>query len=330
MADFVTGATGCVGHRLVQKLLDAGRDLVLAVRNPASAATDPLFQSPSVRLVACDFTRPGWSASIEDSMRGCENVFHTAGEMPHRPSCRFNPQVLRQVNFESVRTLYDLSRRAGIRRFLYVSSIGVYGDTYAMPLDETAPQRPADDYSRTKVDAEHMLVSGAGSGGPAVSIVRPGLIYGDRDNGVIRKIMGLIDRGYFLILGDGKNVRALSSTTLLADVFLLQARRSHRCEILNVIDPNLPTMNQLVQDIAALLGVRPSRHLPLAVAYLPAAFFSVLAAVGLGTSFKLSDVRKLSSSTPLRIDRLRGVLGEVPDYYRSDLASDVSWYRRWA
>ncbi len=328
MPDFVTGATGCVGRYLVRRLLARGRDLICAVRCPESLAGDPLFSSSGVRLVCCDFTAGGWDKGVSTDLAVCQNVFHVAGEMPHRPSSNYGANSLWKVNVEAVQQLYALAATASVKRFLFVSSLSVYGDSLKKPCDEYTPVMPEDAYACTKAEAEQVLTVGVANGGPAVITIRPGLIYGDRDTGVIQKIIALIDKGYFRILGDGGNSRSISAAPLVAEALCALVESRERLTVVDVVDPHSPTLENLAADIASLLGVAPPRHIPLTLVYPVATVFSLLALLGMRTSFKVSDVRKISTSNPVRGERLSRLVGRLPDYYREALAEDVAWYRR--
>lgn len=235
---------------------------------------------------------------------------------------------MRKINVEIMKPLYGLAASNGVGKFLFVSSLAVYGESFQEPRDEGARLAPEGPYARTKAEAERLLVAGAMAGGPAALIVRPGLIYGERDRGVVQRIIALIDRGYFKVLGDGRNRRSIVSVRLVVEALCALAESEERVAIVDVVDPQLPTMERLAVDIAGLLGVAPPRHLPLTLAYPVSTVFSLLASLGIRTNLTLSDVRKISTSNPVKTDRLRKLLGDVPNYYGETLAADVAWYRR--
>jgi nucleoside-diphosphate-sugar epimerase len=330
--DFVTGATGCLGHYVVKALLEKGRRVVCAVRSPKKLENDDLFRSPLIQTVPCDFVSDGWEKDIADTLNSCENVFHCAAEMPHRPTCRWDKEVLWKVNVEGAEKLYALAKNT--KRFLHTSSISIYGDWYDEPRDEDAATAPADPYAASKLEAEKRLLAlSSKPGAPALFMVRPGAIYGRKDTNTIQKMIELIDRRVFRLLGAGDNARATTAAPLIADIFCRMAGMTERGLILNVIDPRVPTMHKLAADIAKLLGVPAPAKIPMALAYPPAAVFSLLHAAGLQTRFKLSDIRKFTTSTPILDHRQRTTFGETPDFYLQALTDDVAWYReksQWA
>jgi nucleoside-diphosphate-sugar epimerase len=149
---FVTGASGFVGSRLLRALAQAGApDVRLLLRNPGSVAGLP----ESWRVVPGPLAEPeAWS----DALRGVESVIHLAavtGKAPRR--------LQHQISVEGTRLLVRAAERAGVRRFLYVSTIAV---SYA--------KRPHYHYAEAKAAAEAVV---AGSSLDWL-IVRPTMVLG--------------------------------------------------------------------------------------------------------------------------------------------------------
>lgn len=326
MTDFLTGASGCLGRSVLKTLLARNRRVICAVRSPEILRLDPLFTTSAVELVECDFGKSDWTESVIRSVEKCENVFHVAAEMPHRTTCRASRSVLRRVNVDATRELYGLAKNSS--RFLFVSSIAIYGDSFATERAEDGSRRPGDYYAISKIEAEAALFRENRKGGPGLYIVRPGLIYGDRDTNAVQKIIELTDKGRFRVLGDGSNVRTLSAAPLVAETLSrLSESDASGPVILNVVDPKPPTLRRFADDIADLLGAPSPSSLPPSLVYPAAAVFSMLNFVGVRTRFKISDVRKMTTSNPIQSQGLKRLFGMVPDYYRETLAEDVAWYR---
>lgn len=163
----VTGASGCVGSLLVEELLGAG----FAVR-----ATDrPQAQSPEPRngltWVDADLTH---YHRFPELVRGVEAVIHTAAWVDI--AAPFERQA--GINLHAVRHLYEAAAEEGASRFVHFSTGSIYASKDG-PLDEDDPLRPTSAYELAKLLAEDFLKSRIGRG-PAVTILRPALIYGPR------------------------------------------------------------------------------------------------------------------------------------------------------
>jgi nucleoside-diphosphate-sugar epimerase len=163
----VTGATGFIGGRLVERLvLEHGAEVRALVRNLAGAARLARFPSGSVTVLRGDVTNP---ADLETAMQGCDRVFHcaygTSGSQKHRA----------WVNTEGTRRVLAAAQTAKARRIVYLSTLMVYGQTGDGDLDEAAPrQRFGNPYSDSKLEAERIALS---SGLP-VAVIQPTAVYG--------------------------------------------------------------------------------------------------------------------------------------------------------
>jgi len=92
--------------------------------------------------------------------------------------------------------------RAGARRVVHCSTVGVHGDVEHPPADESAPLRPGDIYQQTKLEGERVAREAARSAGIEVTIVRPSGIYGPGDRRLLKMFRGVVHRR-FPILGRG-------------------------------------------------------------------------------------------------------------------------------
>ncbi len=163
----VTGASGTIG-RYVASLADALGYYVVASDKRRSGIATPI--RGEVRTA--DLTD---AAACESLVRGCDAVIHTASEL----SVDATPASLTAVNTDAVVALFEAARRAGVRRFLHVSTAGLYAPT-AQPegLTEDAPLAPRGKFGQSKHGAEIFLK--AQSDGPSWTIVRPAPLYGKR------------------------------------------------------------------------------------------------------------------------------------------------------
>ncbi len=154
----VTGATGFIGRRLCERLHE-----VATVRAIARSAGDP---GPWDEAFALDLARDSIPPAIFD---GAAVVFHFAGRA-HALSGRAGDDAeYRRVNVDGTERVLDASRRAGVRRFVFASSVKAMGDGDG----DTVPRSA---YGRSKRDAEERVLAGGFVAEPAV--LRPALVYG--------------------------------------------------------------------------------------------------------------------------------------------------------
>lgn len=197
----VTGATGFMGAAAVQALGDAG----YAVR--ATWHRRPPPAGAAVEWRREDLT----GAGDEELCTGVDTVLHLAARAHVTGVARWLPAPFQRVNAAATARLADRARRAGVRRFIYLSTIGVHGrasvivNGAARPLRAEDPVAPADAYARSKAAGEAAL-SGAGM---ETVILRAPLVFGPGVAGNFLRLVRHLDRGLPLPVGPLPALRSL-------------------------------------------------------------------------------------------------------------------------
>jgi nucleoside-diphosphate-sugar epimerase len=163
MTVLVTGGTGFIGGRLVEKLvLDRGESVRVLLRSYARATRVARFD---VELVKADLAD---TARLADAMRGCDVVFHCAHDF-----------VDADRNVEAAQAIARECLRAGVRRLVYLSSAAVYEPLPDGIVDESTPAQPVGwSYKDTKIRVEQELMRSAVEEGLSVAILQPTIVYG--------------------------------------------------------------------------------------------------------------------------------------------------------
>ena len=203
----VTGAGGFIGRRLCEVLRGRGEDVLALSRHSA----------PSVGEIN---GRTDWSTVLHADA----TVIHLAARahVLERDGAQ-DLDAFREVNVEGTRRLGFAASSAGVRRLVYVSSIGVLGTATtgrAAFSDKDSPQ-PSDPYARSKWEAEQALQDVAAQTGLEVSVVRPPLVYGPNAPGNFGRLLSLVLRGVPLPLGAVQNRRSLVALDNLVDLVSL-------------------------------------------------------------------------------------------------------------
>lgn len=249
----VTGATGFIGCNLAQFLVGLGHDVVATGRAaiPVEVARMERLAKAGVRIESGSLLDPGFAAGI---VAGCDTVIHLAaaqheGNVPD--------SYFRDINVEGTRLLMDAAVNAGARRFVYGSTIGVYGSASQGELDETSPPRPENIYAVTKLEAEQVVSQYAAR--IEICIARISETYGPGDFRLL-KLFRAIDRSAFVMLGSGLNVRQVIHVDDLSRGLLLAAEHPAAVNQTFVFaGADVMTTNIMVDTIASALGRRP-RH----------------------------------------------------------------------
>lgn len=207
----VTGATGFVGRELCARLTDAGND-VIAIGRSRKVTGISCFSYHGMDLETADL-KGAFSA-------GVDSVVHLAGQA-HGKGGTESQQLdgFRRANVNVSTRLAEEAIQAGIRRFVFVSSIGVHGTTTKeRAISESSPFSPASPYAQSKMEAERELIrlfDGAGSS--ELTIVRPPLVYGVHAPGNFGSLLKLANSPIPLPFGGCSNRRSLISVASLAD-----------------------------------------------------------------------------------------------------------------
>jgi len=189
MRAFVTGATGFIGGRVARKLRERGDDVVALVRSPSKAA--------GVRELGCEIVEGDLSdeGAIRKGLDGCDAAFHVAAMYEVGIPASRCPEM-HDANVDGTRRVIDTAVEAGVQRIVYVSTVGVFGDTKGRIVDETYEREPTgymSCYEETKFLAHELAKERIGKGAPVV-IVQPGGVYGPGDPSVIGTLIGLVRR----------------------------------------------------------------------------------------------------------------------------------------
>jgi nucleoside-diphosphate-sugar epimerase len=308
----VTGASGFVGTHLVRRLAASGWPVRAAAHRGWPDAP------PGVELVQVGELGPSteWTPALE----GVDVVFHLAGRAHVLTEGSADPAgEFQRVNAAGTARLAAAAARAGLRRIVFASTIGVHGErTEGIAFDESSPVAPASDYARSKADAEEALRAECGRGLEFV-ILRPPLIYGAGVPGNLRRLLRLVASGLPLPLAGVKNRRSLVAVDNVVDALVLCAQKPDTAgQAYLVADGEDLSTPELVRVLAEGMGV-PARLLPV-----PVALTQVAASLaGHGHAF-----RQLCASLEVNAGKLRrqGWLPSVAT--RPALLDTARWYAK--
>ncbi|MEE4381291.1 MAG: NAD-dependent epimerase/dehydratase family protein [Pseudomonadales bacterium] len=208
----VTGASGFIGRAVVSRLRSEGERARAVTRRDSDASME------SIAVGDLDGTTD-WAPALD----GVDCVIHAAGrahvlrEEGDDPLAEF-----RRVNVEATRALVEAAVRCGVRRIVFLSSIGVLGNATApgCPFDERSPIAPVEPYAVSKAEAEEVLEGTAGGAGIETVIVRPPLVYGPGAPGNFARLVRLVRLGVPLPLARVENARSLVALDNLVDLLL--------------------------------------------------------------------------------------------------------------
>jgi nucleoside-diphosphate-sugar epimerase len=296
MKVLVTGANGFVGRSLCAEVVSRG----MVARGITRTSGDLPVGVENIALGDIDV-----NSDWQDVLTGFEIVVHLAARVHVMKEVSFDPlEEFRRVNVQGTLNFACQAAKAGVRRFVFVSSIGVNGaETFHQPFtpeDSVAPHSP---YAVSKYEAELGLQAIAAETGMEVVIIRPPLVYGPCAPGNFGSLMRWSKSGVPLPLGAIHNQRSLVSLANLVD--LIATCLTHTAaanQIFLVSDGEDVSITELLRRIGQAIG-KPARLLPVPASWLK------LTAVLVG---RPDVVQRLCGSLQVDISKTRKLLGWDP------------------
>jgi nucleoside-diphosphate-sugar epimerase len=232
---------------------------------PVAAVRTPDRWSGPGRAVAYDLL----DEALPD-LTGVDVVIHCAARVHVMADAALNPlEAYRAANTLATARLAAHAAASGVRRFIFVSTIKVNGETTLGrgPFTATDAPSPQDPYGQSKLEAEQALIALAEYSSMEVSIIRPPLVYGPGVKANFRTLMRALDRGLPLPCGALHNRRSMISVQNLADLIVHCIDAPGAAGITLARDQEQPTTSELMSELARALG-RPPRLLPVPAAWL--------------------------------------------------------------
>ncbi len=199
----LTGASGFVGQALLQACL-ARQEYMLCPVRQALPESHSLLESREFTGLSADFDWSGWFNDIDCVIHSAARV-HVMKENVADPLAAF-----RDINVAATLNLARQAGHAGVKQFIYLSSIKVNGEmTTQQPFRADDAVAPQDPYAISKYEAEQGLLEIAAETGMAITIIRPPLIYGPGVKANFLSLLKAVKRGLPLPLGAIQNKRSL-------------------------------------------------------------------------------------------------------------------------
>jgi nucleoside-diphosphate-sugar epimerase len=315
MTVLVTGATGFIGHRLVESFLSEGQAVRCLVRRPDKAG--------DLRRLGADIVAGDLSSShqLEEAVRDAGAVVHAAGVVH-----AWSAKAYFETNVEGTRRLAEAAGRAGVKKFVLVSSLAASGP--AAGGKDPADPHPINAYGKSKLEGERALKEAAGS--MAWCIVRPSAVYGPGDRDFL-VLFRLASRGRVPYTGPRGARLSLIHVDDLVDLLRLSLEGPSSAAVYDASDGLEHSWPQIIEAFGSAVG-KPARPVRIA----PWLLWPVAAAAELLRPFtrrppllclsKLKEARQLLwTSSPAAA---REALGWRP---RIDLEggarATAAWYR---
>lgn len=272
------GASGFVGTRLIELVKDDFR--IKNVDKQQSHFFPEVTELGDVRH----------QESMDAAFAGFDTVVLLAAE--HRDDV--SPTSLYyDVNVQGTRNVLAAMNKNGVKNIIFASSVAVYGLNKVNP-DESHPEDPFNHYGKSKWQAEEVLREWYQQAPDerSLTIIRPTVIFGERNRGNVYNLLKQIAGGKFAMVGAGTNYKSMAYIGNIVEFIKYKLSNvAAGYEVYNYVDKPDLNMNQLVAEVEKSLNQKiPSVHLPYAVGMLGGYCFDLLSKVS-GKKYAISSVR---------------------------------------
>lgn len=247
----VTGASGFIGSRLVQRLVRDGMEVRALVRVRSRAPS----WGKAVEVVDGDIQD---EATMKGVAEGMDAVFHLAGKAHAVSELRDDEREYQSAHVAGTRNILGSAAAARCRSFVYFSSVKAMGEESPECRDESCAPRPETAYGRAKLEAERLVLGRGAEAGLKATCLRLPLVYGPGSKGNLQRMLRAIDRGFFPPIADSGNRRSMVHLENVIDAALLAADHPSsggRCYI--VTDARPYSTREIYELLCRGLGKRP-------------------------------------------------------------------------
>lgn len=310
----ITGATGFIGSALINRLRQENVQITAAVLKKKRSANIPL----EVKQVIVDPLSD--SSDYSEVLQNVDTVIHLAARVHIMQDNSSDPlRDFRKVNLYGTIRLAEQAYKAGVKRFVFISTIKVNGEETKSPYNSDSLPKPSEPYGISKWEAEQALRRIERETGLEVVVVRPTLVYGPGVKANFLKMMNFIQRGIPLPLASIHNLRSLIYVGNLVDVLAICASHPRAAgQTYLVSDGEDVSTPVLIQWVAKAFGM-PARLIPF-----PPALMRVLGKL----TGKTAAVDRLLGSLVVDSSKIRRELDWKPPFSMEEgLADTARWYK---
>jgi nucleoside-diphosphate-sugar epimerase len=323
-AAFVTGGSGFIGGRLIERLRGDGWSVRALARSPSSAEK---VSSLGAEPVTGDLDDV---AAMRSGAEGCDVAFHAAAHLGE-----WGPrEEFERVNVGGTRNVLTAAREAGVRRFVHVGTeAALIAGQPLVNADESAPLRPDSKalYCATKAMAEQAVRDANGDALETV-VVRPRLVWGRGDTTIMPSLVKTMKAGRFAWIGGGRHRTSTTHVDNTVHGLVLGAAKGRAGGVYFVTDGKPVVFREFITELVATQGVdAPDRNMPASLAGAAA-----VASEGIWRALRLKGappVTRLavwlsSQECTIDISRARAELGYEPVRTIADGMSELRGERQ--
>lgn len=319
----VTGATGMVGSFVARRALEEGYDVRVLVRPDSNRE---MLEGVDAEICEGDL---GDYESFPRAVKDIDIVVHAGAHIGD-----WGPaEKYRAINVVGLEHFLTAAEKEGrLKRWIQVSSLGVYPARHHYGTDESVPPdvKGLDGYTKTKAEAEIVLRRHIDQNELPAVIMRPGFIYGPGERHVIPRLIKRFEQGIVKFIGDGQKVLNNVYVGNFVDaVFLALNNDEALGETFNVRDQRLVTREEYLMTVADYLGKPRPGRVPLWLARLACPFIEGFAKLKGATQPPLltgATIKFMALNLDYSIEKAKRVLGyEAKVDFKTGMKEALDW-----
>ncbi|MBI5842692.1 MAG: NAD-dependent epimerase/dehydratase family protein [Chloroflexi bacterium] len=261
MKTLITGATGFLGGALTRRLHGMGWDVTALGRNPRSLAA---LEAQGIKAVRANLED---TQVILNACKGQDIVFHCGAlSSPWGKAYDFY-----RANVRGTENVIHACEENHVKRLVHVSTPSIYfnlAPRLNVREDAELPEKPVNEYARTKLIAESKIDEAFERGLPVVTI-RPRAIFGPGDAAILPRLIDRLQKGRLRTIGDGQNIADLTYVENVVDALLLCAESPANTlgKKYNITNGEPVVLWDMIKKVAGALNLPfPQKHIPYKVA----------------------------------------------------------------
>lgn len=311
----VTGGNGFIGRRLCCILKQSGLRVITLSRRQNKED----FYNFQIDLTADELP--------PDLFEGIDTVFHLAGKAHALSENLQDPIDYRLINTLATRKVLQAAQQAGVKKFIFFSSVKAVGDGNELKVDESFDVLPDTPYGQSKREAEQLVLHGGYVPHPVV--IRPCMVYGNTDKGNMPRMIKAIRKGIFPPLPENHNKRSMVHVDDVVRAAMLAADNPKAAgQIYIVSDGQAYSTRQIYNWIREALDKPASNHsVPMFVLQAAAGIGDLFGRVS-GSRFPIDSdaLQKLTASAWYSSDKITEELGFVPQHTLKESLPEIIRY----
>jgi nucleoside-diphosphate-sugar epimerase len=326
MKILVTGATGFLGSRLLERLLELNQyDIIATGRDKIKAEK---LKKPGVEVITGSLEEKNF---VENLLKGVDIVVHSAALSS--PWGKY--QDFYRANIAATENIISASKKNNVKRIVHISTPSIYFDYTDRfnIMEDFVPEKFVNHYAETKYQAEKLITKAGEEGLESISL-RPRAIVGAGDTTIMPRLLKAQDAGKLKIIGDGKNIVDVTSVSNVVDAIILSLTAPQEAlgQKYNITNGDPIPLWELIEKTLEKLNLKLNKsRVPFAIAYNLAKVLEtmakftpdyrepVLTCYGVGI---------LAKSMTMNIDKAKNLLGYQPKQKNMEAVDEfVNWWK---